>query len=185
MTYVVKPGDTLYLIAQRFGTTVNAILRLNPQITNPDLIFPWQEIRIPVAPEDTGVGACPRLRMGDRGPKVRRFQELLRISGFDPGPSDGIFGPRTHRALLSLQKSVKEIEITGVADRETWRALGAFCEPDPQVPPGPIQYTVRPGDSLYIIGLRFNVSVSMLMEANPQIEDEDLIMVGQIITIPR
>ncbi|MBE3598800.1 MAG: LysM peptidoglycan-binding domain-containing protein [Limnochordaceae bacterium] len=45
--YTVQPGDTLFFIAQRFGTTVTAILALNPQITNPDLIFPGQVICVP------------------------------------------------------------------------------------------------------------------------------------------
>ena len=45
--YTVQPGDTLFFIAQRFGTTVNAILAINPQITNPNLIFPGQVICIP------------------------------------------------------------------------------------------------------------------------------------------
>ncbi|MBO8126909.1 MAG: LysM peptidoglycan-binding domain-containing protein, partial [Firmicutes bacterium] len=45
--YIVQPGDTLFSIAQRFGTTVQAILALNPQITDPNLIFPGQQICIP------------------------------------------------------------------------------------------------------------------------------------------
>jgi len=49
-TYVVQRGDTLSSIARRFGTTVNAILAANPQITNPNLIFPGQVLVIPGAP---------------------------------------------------------------------------------------------------------------------------------------
>ena len=46
--YVVKSGDSLYSIALMFGTTVNAILLANPQITNPSLIYPGMVLRIPV-----------------------------------------------------------------------------------------------------------------------------------------
>jgi len=45
--YTVQPGDTLFFIAQRFGTTVDAILAINPQITNPSAIFPGTVICIP------------------------------------------------------------------------------------------------------------------------------------------
>jgi LysM repeat protein len=45
--YVVKPGDTLSGIANQFGVTLGALEAANPQITNPDLIFPGQVIRIP------------------------------------------------------------------------------------------------------------------------------------------
>ena len=45
--YTVQPGDTLFLIARRFNTTVETLLRLNPQIVDPALIFPGQMIRVP------------------------------------------------------------------------------------------------------------------------------------------
>lgn len=45
--YIVQRGDYLSLIARRFGTTVRAILKLNPQITNPSLIFPGERITLP------------------------------------------------------------------------------------------------------------------------------------------
>jgi peptidoglycan endopeptidase LytE len=46
-TYYVVRGDTLRIIAGKFGTTVDAILRLNPQITNPNVIYVGQAISIP------------------------------------------------------------------------------------------------------------------------------------------
>jgi spore germination protein len=45
--YTVKSGDTLYAIARRYGVTVDDILESNPQITDPELIYPGQVIAIP------------------------------------------------------------------------------------------------------------------------------------------
>ena len=45
--YTVQPGNTLWGIAQYFGTTVEDILRYN-NIQNPDMIYPGQQIRVPV-----------------------------------------------------------------------------------------------------------------------------------------
>ena len=45
-TYTVQSGDTLSGIAQRFGTTVNAIASLNG-ISDPDLIYAGQILQIP------------------------------------------------------------------------------------------------------------------------------------------
>ena len=42
----VVQGDTLWGIAQSLGTTVAALLALNPQIKNPNLISPGQQIRV-------------------------------------------------------------------------------------------------------------------------------------------
>ena len=49
-TYYVAPGDTLRKIAVKFNTTVDAILRVNPQISNPNVIYVGQAISIPAAP---------------------------------------------------------------------------------------------------------------------------------------
>lgn len=46
-SYTVQSGDTLRKIADKFGTTVDAILKSNPQITNPNLIYVGQVITLP------------------------------------------------------------------------------------------------------------------------------------------
>lgn len=45
-TYYVQKGDTLRIIAARFGTTVDAILKIN-SIPNPNVIYVGQAISIP------------------------------------------------------------------------------------------------------------------------------------------
>lgn len=51
--YTVVSGDTLFTIAQRFGVSLQALINANPQIPNPNLIFPGQVICIPAAPRPT------------------------------------------------------------------------------------------------------------------------------------
>ncbi|KGK88941.1 5'-nucleotidase [Desulfosporosinus sp. HMP52] len=46
--YIVKPGDVLYRIAKQFGTTWQKLQELN-QLKNPHLIFPGQNIIVPVS----------------------------------------------------------------------------------------------------------------------------------------
>src|SRR5512140_287320 len=42
--YTVQPGDTLWGISQKFGTTVAKLRELNPAIQNSDLIYPGQQL---------------------------------------------------------------------------------------------------------------------------------------------
>ena len=44
--YIVKEGDTLYSIAEKFNVPLDAIIRLN-NIPRPDLIYPGQRLLIP------------------------------------------------------------------------------------------------------------------------------------------
>ena len=46
-TYVVQQGDTLSGIAQRFCVGLAALEAANPQIPDPNLIFPGQLLTIP------------------------------------------------------------------------------------------------------------------------------------------
>ena len=46
-TYYVQRGDTLRRIASRFNTSVNVLIRLNPQISNPNVIYVGQAITVP------------------------------------------------------------------------------------------------------------------------------------------
>ncbi|MCB6203288.1 LysM peptidoglycan-binding domain-containing protein [Extibacter muris] len=50
--YTVRPGDNLSSIAARYGTSYETLASYN-NIENPNLIFPGQEIRIPVGYQET------------------------------------------------------------------------------------------------------------------------------------
>ena len=47
-TYVVQKNDNLTKIAKKYNCTVDDILKLNPKITNPNLIYPGQKILVPI-----------------------------------------------------------------------------------------------------------------------------------------
>ncbi len=46
-TYVVRKGDTLWGIAGRYGVALTALIAANPQIKNPNLIYPGETVVIP------------------------------------------------------------------------------------------------------------------------------------------
>jgi len=44
--YTVKSGDCLWNIAARYGVTLAAVAAMNPQIKNPNLIYPGDVVRV-------------------------------------------------------------------------------------------------------------------------------------------
>ncbi|MBU5484403.1 LysM peptidoglycan-binding domain-containing protein [Clostridium sp. MSJ-11] len=50
--YTVQPGDTLYNIARNHITTIENILKFNPNIVNPNRIYTGQRIVIPWSPPE-------------------------------------------------------------------------------------------------------------------------------------
>jgi murein L,D-transpeptidase YcbB/YkuD len=61
---------------------------------------------------------------------VKEAQQALREKGYNPGPIDGMMGPRTREALKSFQ-TASGLETTGTLNPETAKKLG--------VEPGPSQ----------------------------------------------
>lgn len=57
-TYVVKRGEWLKMIATRYGTTVDVLVRLNG-ISNPNLIYPGQRLKVPVRCPSPGPTPTP------------------------------------------------------------------------------------------------------------------------------
>lgn len=54
---------------------------------------------------------------------VRSVQNALKDKGFDPGPIDGIYGPKTQKAIKSMQAAAGTAQ-TGVIDYSVLMALG-------------------------------------------------------------
>lgn len=53
---------------------------------------------------------------------VRDIQTRLKAAGFDPGPIDGVMGPRTRAAIRAFQQA-KGLTVDGVVGPQTWGAL--------------------------------------------------------------
>jgi LysM repeat protein len=81
-TYTVRSGDTLFRIAQRCETTIDALLNANPQIVNRNLIRTGQVLQIPTeAPPPPDVPGDPQvLLVPSSGPAGTEVE--VRISGF-------------------------------------------------------------------------------------------------------
>ena len=61
--YYAQGGDTLRKIAAKFNTSVDAILKVNPKITNPNVIYVGQAISIPAGVSTYAVQRGDTLRM--------------------------------------------------------------------------------------------------------------------------
>lgn len=55
-TYTVKSGDSMWKIAVKYQVGVQEIINANPQIQNPNLIYPYQKLKIPLkSKEDVSI----------------------------------------------------------------------------------------------------------------------------------
>lgn len=159
--YTIRPGDSLFSLAQRFNTTVQAITAANPGI-DPTNLQLGQRICIPVAPTPS---PCPggflyTIRAGET------FFSIARRFGIAVD------------ALVAANPGV---------DPSQLRIGQQICVPAPAPPPGPCPggflYTIRAGDTFFSLARRFNITLQALISANPSV-DPDRLQFGQQICIP-
>lgn len=80
--YVVRSGDTLGAIAQRHQTTLSSLLRLNPDIENPDRIFPGQSLKLPAA-NDANFSSCEVGQVTQEPACSEEIADVVHVTGSD------------------------------------------------------------------------------------------------------
>ncbi|MFH1183499.1 MAG: LysM peptidoglycan-binding domain-containing protein [Chloroflexota bacterium] len=159
-TYYVARGDTLKKLAARFGTTMDAIARLN-NIWNYNLIYEGQRLLIPGSgwypPTDP-----PSYPPPTSGTYVVQWGDTMRkiAARFDVRLSD-LIAANPHISNPNLIYRGQVIYLPG---------SGSL-------------HTVQRGDTLKKIASRYGTTLSSLISLNPQIRNANLIYPGQVIRI--
>ena len=162
--YTVRPGDTLFSLARRFGLSPAALLAANPELdpaqnpgADPNRLFIGQQICIPAPPSAFCPGVVYTVAAGDT-----LFSLANRFN-------------TTVEAILAANPGL---------DPERLFIGEKICIPLPAPPVCPgFTYVVRPGDTLFGLAKRFNTSVTAILAANPGI-DPNRLQIGQEICLP-
>ena len=161
MVHVVQWGETLSLIADKYGVTMEAIMAANG-LDDPNMIYVGQRLSIPGAGSRGGGCDYYTVQAGDT--------------------LTGIAWRYGTTANALTQANDLDSDLIYVGQR--------LCVPGDdmgQMPSQPSRehtyYTVRAGDTLAAIALRFGVSQTAIVHAN-NLANASLIYVGQRLVIP-
>lgn len=102
-------------------------------------------------------------------------QLALRRAGFYSGSIDGIFGNQTEAATRYFQYA-NHLPIDGIIGPATWRPLEKYIK-------GYFRYTLRRGDTYWMLANKYGTTVDAIRLANPNL-NEYFLQVGQVINLP-
>lgn len=152
-TVTVRSGDTLSSIARRYNTTVNQLLTWN-KLSNANLIRVGQRLKVSV--------------------KTTSPPLVQTVYTVQPGDTLSAIARKYNTTVSQL------VTLNGIKNANAIRVGQKLLLPKPAATK---KYTVRSGDTLYTIALRFNTTVSRLATLN-RISNVGLIRIGQIIQLP-
>jgi LysM repeat protein len=158
--YIVARGDTLKALANRFGTTVEALLAANPNISNANVIYEGQRLTVyvttppPTQPPPPPGGSVYYVQRGDTLRKIAArygttVNEILRLNPQITNPNIIYVG--------------QAITISGQSSSQS--------------------HTVQRGDTLRIIANKYGTTVDALLALNTNIKNPNLIYIGQVIRV--
>ena len=156
--YIVAKGDTLKGLATRFDTTLENLLAGNPEITNANVIYEGQWVKVyvsqtpPPPPPPPPTGQVYYVKRGDT---LRNIASRLST---------------TVDELLKINPQITNPNLIYVGQAIT-------------IPAGAASYIVQKGDTLRIIANKFGTTVDNLLSLNPNIKNANLIYVGQVINV--
>jgi LysM repeat protein len=171
---VVAFGDSLSQIARRCGTTVSAILAVNPLLPSPDFVFPGMTLLMPRAV------AAPA-PVPDRPAQGTAVRYVVK-----PGDTLSSISRSHNVPLTEIYRLNPDIDAASLRVGDVVRLPGGVVAAPRPGEPGPAQvvrYVVKPGDTLSAIARAHNLTLAQIYQLNPDIDFQRL-RVGDVVRLP-
>ena len=158
LIYIVARGDTLKVLAARFGSTVESIVASNPEIKNANVIYEGQHLTIysgPSTPPPAPPPASGQTYYVVKGDTLRKIAAKFNT---------------TVDAILRVNPQITNPNVIYVG-----QAIA--------IPAGSTTHIVQRGDTLRIIANNYGTTVDAILALNPNIKNPNVIYVGQVIVV--
>ena len=174
--HVIQADETLSALAERYGTTIAAIVSLN-NLSDGQNIPVGLALLIPAGSDGTGpaTSECVATHVIQAGESLRTIAQQYKVSMDALALANGI--ANVNRISMGRQLCIPHTTL------DTVQTPVATAIPISTNLPYANQHTVAAGETLFRIANRFGVSVELLKVING-ITDPSILRIGQVLTIP-
>ncbi|MFA5523237.1 MAG: LysM peptidoglycan-binding domain-containing protein [Tissierellales bacterium] len=158
--YSIRPGDTFYSLANRFNVTIRQLQDANPTV-DPNSLVVGRIICIPAKVVPPGTPPCP----GGAYYTIEAGDTYFSIAS------------RFGVTVAALEAANPNIDPTRLIIGQR------ICMPRQETCPGGRIHVIGTGDTLYRLAQRYDISFRAIVNANPNIDVENL-QIGQEVCIP-
>ena len=163
ISYTVKKGDNLYSIANRYGTTIDSIMRDNA-LTSSNISI-GQNIKIRTTSKNSEVLEC--------------FGEEYVPSSTD-APLEQIYTVKKGDSLYSIAKKYN-VSVSDILSSNTLSNNTLSIGQKIKIPTNYSTYIVSNGDTLYSIAKKFNIPIDSIKSKNNL--KNNMLSIGQTLII--
>lgn len=162
VNHTVRPGDTFWIISQKYGVDIEALMKANGADEN-TVLYVGQNIKVPVG--SGGNGATYTVQRGDTFWIISQklgvpMEQLMQANGMNE---------------YTVLYPGDVLKVPGAPEKITLE------DPKPWITY--INYTVQKGDDVWKLGLKFGIPASEILETN-RLSPNAWLYVGQKLTIP-
>ena len=173
VTYKVLAGDSLSAISMRFNSTLQALEVCNPQVTNPGLIQPGQNLSLP-QPSPSSQTTNGSSSSSKQTYTVVAGDTLSAIASKNNIPLDRL---EAANPQITNPASIVPGQVINLSSSSSSSSSSSGS-------PAPGKYTVVQGDNLTSIAGKLNTTLSALEAADPSIKDFNSIVLGHVLNTP-
>lgn len=173
--WIVRGGETLGHIVINCDIPLANLLAVNPQISDPDLVFAGEIVNLPSQTQREEVVGMPDAQLTLTAAQEEYFSGLIAQAEEAGIPVTGEVAEDIagrNMAADNQRLAAQERDLTRFDDpnvRERW------CGED---------WVIMPGETLGHISILCNIPLDVLLAHNPQISNPDVVVDGEIVTIP-
>jgi N-acetylmuramoyl-L-alanine amidase len=175
-SWIVRGGESLGHIVINCNIAMANILAVNPQISNPDLVYVGEEIRLPTQEQRRVTPGHANTTLTLTAAQQEYFNQFVTQADGEGIPVTGEDAEDIFSRNYGTDAQLREARTRDLARFDDPNYRAQWCNRD--------HWVFAPGETLGHVAIQCGIPLDVLLAHNHQISNGDIVVVGEIIRLP-